>query len=44
MTKLTSAILAAAISIAVATPATASVFWGGTVINISRHDTLKIRK
>ena len=44
MIKLTSVLLAAAISASVALPAAASAFWGGTVINISRYDTLKIRK
>lgn len=44
MIKLTHTLLAAAISAAVAMPAAASAFWGGTVINISQYDTLKIRK
>ena len=44
MTKSASLLLATAIAIAVAAPAAASAFWGGTVINIARHDTLKIRK
>lgn len=46
MNKIASTLSAAAISFAVALPvtATASAFWGGTVINVPRHDSLKVRK
>lgn len=43
MTKLLSSLLAGVI-LAAATPAAASAFWHGTVINISATDTLKVRK
>ena len=34
----------AALAVALVSPAVASAFWGGTVINVSGDDTLNVRK
>ncbi len=43
MNRIVSFAMALSIGIAATLPATASAFWGGTVINIAPTDTLKVR-